>query len=213
LPNDGRYGENPIRFQQFLQGQVILRPSPDDADVYFKSLAAIGIDLVARPARRGQLGGADARHVRLGWEVWLDGLEIAVDVLPATRRPRGRGRAGRITYGLDRIAMFLFGRTSVLDVEWAPASPGATSTARTSASGRRTTSRRPVDVLMRRRQYEQEASTCSSAGAAARVRHGVEGLHAFNLLDARALITERAAYIGRLRAQVPSVPRTGGGTC
>jgi tetrameric-type glycyl-tRNA synthetase alpha subunit len=207
-PNDGRYGENPIRFQQFLQGQVILKPSPDDVlDVYFKSLAAIGIDLVKHDIRlvEDNWEAPTLGAWGLGWEVWLDGMEITqwtyfqqlggleVEVVPA-----------EITYGLDRIAMFLFGKTSVLDVEWAP---GFTWGDIYRENERQWSAYNfeaaPVDVLMRRfDEYEQEALDLLERGLPLPAYDMVlKGSHAFNLLDARGAlsVTERAAYIGRLR--------------
>ena len=123
-PQDGRYGENPYRFQYYWQYQVILKPSPADVqEVYLESLKALGID----PKRH------DVRFVEdnwesptlgawgLGWEVWLDGMEITqftyfqqvggVDVNPVSVE---------ITYGLERIAMYLQKKAHVFEIEWAP---------------------------------------------------------------------------------------------
>src|SRR5207244_3990493 len=121
---DGRYGENPYRFQHYFQYQVILKPAPSDVlDLYFTSLEAIGIDLRRHDIRlveddweQPTLGAWG-----LGWEVWSDGMEITqftyfqqlggidLDVIPA-----------EMTYGLERLALFLQGKKSVFDLEWAP---------------------------------------------------------------------------------------------
>ena len=121
-PTDGRYGENPFRFQHHFQFQVVLKPSPEDVlEQYFDSLGALGIDLNRHDPRlveddweQPTLGAWG-----LGWEVWLDGMEVTqftyfqqlggldVDLVPA-----------EITYGTERLAMFLQGKDSALELEW-----------------------------------------------------------------------------------------------
>lgn len=121
-PTDARYGENPNRLGHYFQYQVILKPSPDNAqDIYLKSLEAIGIDLSKHDVRFVEdnwesptLGAAG-----VGWEVWLDGMEItqftyfqqvgSVDVKPV---------ASEITYGLERIAMYIQEKENVYDIDW-----------------------------------------------------------------------------------------------
>jgi glycyl-tRNA synthetase alpha chain len=123
-PKDGRYAQNPNRLQQFYQFQVILQPAPSDViDIFLMSLSALSINL----------GKHDVRFVKddwesptlgawgLGWEVWLDGMEITqftyfqqvgsmdLNLIPA-----------EITYGLDRIAMFIQKKDSIFDLRWAP---------------------------------------------------------------------------------------------
>ncbi len=123
-PTDGRYGDNPLRTQHYYQYQVILKPSPDDAqDLYLDSLRAVGLDLAKHDIRFVQddwesptLGASG-----LGWEVWMDSLEI-------TQFTYFQQMAGfsldpiscEITYGLERIGMFLQGRDSMFDLDWAP---------------------------------------------------------------------------------------------
>src|SRR6266487_3492539 len=117
-PTDGRYGENPYRFQHYFQYQVVLKPSPEDVlELYFGSLAAVGIDLrlVEDDWEQPTLGAWG-----LGWEVWCDGMEITqftyfqqvggldLDLIPA-----------EITYGLERLALFLQGKRSAFELEWA----------------------------------------------------------------------------------------------
>jgi glycyl-tRNA synthetase alpha chain len=123
-PSDGRYGENPFRFQHFFQYQVILKPAPEDVlDVYFDSLAAIGIDLEQHDVRlvEDDWEGPTLGAWGLGWEVWIDGTEVTqytyfqqlggldIDLIPA-----------EITYGLERLAMFLQGKRTAFELEWAP---------------------------------------------------------------------------------------------
>jgi glycyl-tRNA synthetase alpha chain len=207
-PMDGRYGENPFRFQQFLQGQAVLKPAPDDIlDVYFDSLAALGIDLVKHDLRlvEDDWEAPTLGAWGLGWEVWLDGMEITqwtyfqqlggfeVEVVPA-----------EITYGLDRLSMFLFEKESVLDVQWAP---GVTWGDVYRENERQFSAYNfeaaPVEVLERRfGEFEQEAADLLERGLLLPAYDQVlKASHAFNLLDARGAlsVTERAAYIARVR--------------
>jgi glycyl-tRNA synthetase alpha chain len=207
-PMDGRYGENPFRFQQFLQGQAVLKPAPDDIlDVYFDSLIALGIDLVKHDLRlvEDDWEAPTLGAWGLGWEVWLDGMEITqwtyfqqlggfeVEVVPA-----------EITYGLDRLAMFLFEKESVLDVEWAP---GVTWGDVYRENERQFSAYNfeaaPVEVLERRfGEFEQEAADLLERGLLLPAYDQVlKASHAFNLLDARGAlsVTERATYIARVR--------------
>jgi glycyl-tRNA synthetase alpha chain len=207
-PMDGRYGENPFRFQQFLQGQAVLKPAPDDIlDVYFESLTALGIDLVKHDLRlvEDDWEAPTLGAWGLGWEVWLDGMEITqwtyfqqlggfeVELVPA-----------EITYGLDRLAMFLFETESVLDVEWAPGvSWGDVYRENERQFSAYNFEAAPVDVLARRfGEYEQEAADLLERGLLLPAYDQVlKANHAFNLLDARGAlsVTERAAYIARVR--------------
>jgi len=207
-PSDGRYGENPFRFQQFLQYQVVIKPAPPDVlDVYFASLEHIGIDLLRHDVRlvEDNWEGPTLGAWGLGWEVWLDGMEITqwtyfqqlggmdVELVPA-----------EITYGLDRLAMHVQGKRTVLDLEWAPGMTWADvylenerewSTYNFEVA--------PVDVLTRR--FEEHESECRDLLERDLPLPAYDQVlkcsHAFNLLDARGAIsvTERAAYIGRVR--------------
>jgi glycyl-tRNA synthetase alpha chain len=207
-PGDGRYGENPFRFQQFYQGQVLLKPAPDDVlDVYFESLEAVGLDLREHDIRlvEDDWEGPTLGAWGLGWEIWCDGMEITqwtyfqqvggleLDVIPA-----------EITYGLDRIAMIVQGKATVPELEWAP----GVSWADVFLENEREWSAynyevAPVDVLMRRfTEYEDECRLLLERGLPIPAYDMVlKCSHAFNLLDARGAIsvTERAAYIGRVR--------------
>ena len=152
-PADGRYGENPYRLGHYYQYQVVIKPSPDDIqDVYLRSLEALGIDLAEHDMRfvEDNWEGPTLGAWGPGWEVWVDGMEVTqftyfqqlggIDLDPITIE---------ITYGLERLAMYLQGVDSVFDLVWsrwertAPStsSPTATSTRRTSASSAPTTSR------------------------------------------------------------------------
>jgi glycyl-tRNA synthetase alpha chain len=207
-PTDGRYGENPYRFQHYFQYQVILKPAPEDVlDLYFASLEALGIDARAHDVRlvEDDWEGPTLGAWGLGWEVWIDGMEVTqftyfqqlggleLDLVPA-----------EITYGLERLAMFLQGKRSAFDLEWAP---GVTWGDVYRESERQWSAynfeEAPVDVLVRR--FDEHEAECRSL-----VEHGLvlpaydqvlKCSHVFNLLDARGAIsvTERAAYIARVR--------------
>ena len=215
-PTDGRYGENPFRFQQFYQGQVLLKPAPDDVlDQYFGSLASLGIDLAAHDVRLVEddweaptLGGWG-----LGWEVWIDGMEVTqftyfqqmggleLELVPA-----------EITYGLERLAMFLQGKRSAFELEWAP---GITWGEVFRESERQWSAYNfelaPVEVLRKRfEEHEQEGGRLVELGLPLPAYDQVlKCSHAFNLLDARGAVsvTERAAYIGRVRKLARAVAR------
>ena len=207
-PLDGRYGENPYRFQHYFQYQVVIKPAPEDVlDLYFGSLEAIGIDLRRHDIRlveddweQPTLGAWG-----LGWEVWCDGMEITqwtyfqqlggfdVELVPA-----------EITYGMERLAMFLQGKRSALELEWAP---GITWGDVYRESERQWSvynfELAPVEILTRRfGEYEEECRLLLERGLPLPAYDQVlKASHTFNLLDARGAIsaTARAAYIGRVR--------------
>jgi glycyl-tRNA synthetase alpha chain len=208
-PLDGRYGENPYRFQHYFQYQVILKPAPEDVlDRYFASLEAIGIDLQRHDVRlveddweQPTLGAWG-----LGWEVWCDGMEITqwtyfqqlggfdVELVPA-----------EMTYGLERLGMFLQDKRTAFDLEWAP---GVTWGDVYRESEREWSAYNfeiaPVDMLETRfGEYEEECRRLLERKLPLPAYdQALKCSHAFNLLDARGALsaTERAAYIGRVRA-------------
>jgi glycyl-tRNA synthetase alpha chain len=207
-PTDGRYGENPYRFQQYFQLQVILKPAPQDIlDQYFGSLEAIGIDTRRHDVRlvEDDWEGPTLGAWGLGWEIWCDGMEITqftyfqqlggldVEVV-----------SGEITYGLERLAMFLQGKRTAFDLEWAP---GFTWGDVSRESERQWSvynfEAAPVETLMRR--FEEHEAECTQLLAnnlpLPAYDQVLKASHTFNLLDARGAIsvTERASYIGRVR--------------
>jgi glycyl-tRNA synthetase alpha chain len=207
-PTDGRYGENPFRFQHYFQYQVILKPSPDDVlERYFASLEAVGIDLQEHDVRlvEDDWEGPTLGAWGLGWEVWVDGMEITqftyfqqlggleLDLIPA-----------EITYGLERLAMFLQDKRSAFEVEWAP---GVVWGEVYRESERQWSiynfEEAPVKVLVRRfGEHEEECRRLLERGLPFPAYDQVlKCSHTFNLLDARGAIsvTERASYIGRVR--------------
>jgi glycyl-tRNA synthetase alpha chain len=213
-PLDGRYGENPFRFQHYFQYQVVLKPAPENVlDVYFGSLEAIGIDLRKHDVRlveddweQPTLGAWG-----LGWEVWCDGMEITqwtyfqqlggleLDLIPA-----------EMTYGLERLTMFLQGKRTAFDLDWAP---GVTWGEVYRESERQWSvynfEKAPVDVLTRRFDEHEEECRLLIEGRLPLPAYDqvLKCSHTFNLLDARGALsaTERAAYIGRVRNLARSV--------
>jgi glycyl-tRNA synthetase alpha chain len=207
-PKDGRYAENPFRLQHYYQAQVVLKPAPDDVlKQYFGSLEAIGIDTKRHDVRlvEDDWEGPTLGAWGLGWEVWCDGMEITqftyfqqvggldLDLIPA-----------EITYGLERLAMFMQGVDSVWEVEWAK---GVTYADVYRESERQWSAynyeHAPVDVLLRRfGEHEDECAALLELGLPLPAYDQVlKASHAFNLLDARGALsaTERAAFVGRVR--------------
>jgi glycyl-tRNA synthetase alpha chain len=207
-PTDGRYGENPFRFQHYFQYQVVLKPAPEDVlDLYFGSLEALGIDLQKHDVRlvEDDWEGPTLGAWGLGWEVWCDGMEVTqftyfqqlggleLDLIPA-----------EMTYGLERLAMFLQGKKSAFDLEWAP---GVTWGEVYKENEREWSTYNfevaPVDILTKRfEEYETECRDLLARDLPLPAYDQVlKCSHTFNLLDARGAIsvTERAAYIARVR--------------
>jgi glycyl-tRNA synthetase alpha chain len=208
-PTDGRYGENPFRFQHYFQYQVVLKPAPEDVlELYFGSLEAVGIDVRAHDVRlvEDDWEGPTLGAWGLGWEVWVDGMEVTqftyfqqlggleVDLVPA-----------EITYGLERLAMFLQDKRSAFELEWAP---GVTWGEVYRESERQWSvynfEEAPVDVLSGR--FEEHERECDHLVEQRLPLPAYDQVlkcsHAFNLLDARGAIsaTQRAAYIARVRS-------------
>jgi glycyl-tRNA synthetase alpha chain len=213
-PKDGRYGENPNRLQHYYQYQVALKPSPDDIqDLYLQSLESLGIQpkehdirLVEDDCVSTTLGARG-----LGWEVWLDGMEVT----QFTYFQEVGGLAckpvlGEITYGLERLAMYLQGKESIFDLVW---TPGVTYRdvyhQNEVEQSRYNFELSNVEMLFRHfGEYEAEAKRLIAAQCVLPAYEMVmKASHTFNLLDARGAIsvTERAAYIGRVRALARAV--------
>jgi glycyl-tRNA synthetase alpha chain len=207
-PKDGRYGENPNRLQHYYQFQVVLKPSPDDIqDLYLESLRAIGIDTKKHDIRfvEDDWESPTLGAWGLGWEVWLDGMEVTqftyfqeVGSLPC------KPVLGEITYGLERLAMYLQGVENVFDLVWTKGtSYGDVYHQNEVEQSKYNFEHSNVNWLFQQfNDYESEAKRLMESGLPL---PGFEMVmkcsHAFNLLDARGAIstTERAAYIGRVR--------------
>ncbi len=215
-PKDGRYGDNPNRLQHYYQYQVVLKPSPGNIqELYLDSLRALGIDPKVHDIRfvEDDWESPTLGAWGLGWEVWLDGMEVTqftyfqeVGSLPC------KPVLGEITYGLERLALYLQGKESVFDLVW---TPGVTYRdvyhQNEVEQSRYNFELSNVDMLFRHfGEYEAEAkrlieAECTLPG----YEMVMKASHTFNLLDARGAIsvTERAAYIGRVRALARAVAK------
>jgi glycyl-tRNA synthetase alpha chain len=219
-PTDGRYGENPFRLQHYYQYQVVIKPSPlPILDLYLGSLAALGLDPLTHDVRfvEDNWESPTLGAWGLGWEVWLNGMEITqftyfqqvggLDCRPVT---------GEITYGLERLAMYLQGVESIYDIVWSE------------AGGTRIT----YGDVFHQNEAEQSAYNFEHADVATLLRHFedheracralleahlalpayeqvLKASHTFNLLDARRAIsvTERQRYLLRVRTLASAVAR------
>jgi glycyl-tRNA synthetase alpha chain len=211
-PNDGRYGENPNRLQHYYQFQVVLKPAPTNIlDLYIGSLEAIGIDSQKNDIRfvEDDWENPTLGAWGLGWEVWLNGMEVTqftyfqqvggLDCNPAT---------GEITYGLERLAMYLQGVESVYDLVWTQ-HEGHTLYYRdvfhqneVEQSTYNFEHANTAMLFQHFNDYEQQAQQLMQVPLALPAYEAaLKAGHTFNLLDARGAIsvTERAAYIGRIR--------------
>ncbi|MBN2332371.1 MAG: glycine--tRNA ligase subunit alpha [Deltaproteobacteria bacterium] len=207
-PTDGRYGENPNRLQHYYQYQVILKPSPIDIqDLYLDSLKALGIDPLAHDIRfvEDDWESPTLGAWGLGWEVWLDGMEITqftyfqqvggFDLKPIS---------GEITYGLERIAMYLQGVDNVYDLKWNDTiTYGQVHHQGEVEWSRYNFEEADVDMLLRLfDMFEAEGIRLAAKNLVLPLYDCcLKCSHAFNMLDARGAIsvTERTSYIGRVR--------------
>ncbi len=207
-PKDGRYGENPNRLQHYYQYQVVLKPAPANIlELYLGSLEALGFDLRQNDIRfvEDDWENPTLGAWGLGWEVWLNGMEVTqftyfqqvggIDCKPIT---------GEITYGLERLAMYLQGRENVFDLEYAPGvSYGDVFHQNEVEQSTYNFGHSDVEFLLTAfNAHEKQARHLMENRLALPAYEQVlKAAHAFNLLDARGAIsvTERAAYIGRIR--------------
>jgi len=207
-PKDGRYGENPNRLQHYYQFQVVLKPSPENiVDLYIESIRSLDFDLNKNDLRlvEDNWENPTLGAWGLGWEVWLNGMEITqftyfqqvggISCKPIT---------GEITYGLERLAMYIQGVDNVFDLQW-----------------NETTTYRDVFLQNEKEQsaynfehsnveflqtafssHEEQAKYLVEQKLALPAYEQVlKAAHTFNLLDARGVIsvTQRASYIGKIR--------------
>jgi glycyl-tRNA synthetase alpha chain len=215
-PKDGRYGENPNRLQHYYQYQVVLKPSPANIqELYLDSLEALGIDPREHDIRfvEDDWESPTLGAWGLGWEVWLDGMEVTqftyfqeVGSLPC------KPVLGEITYGLERLAMYLQGKESVYDLVWTPGvTYGDVYHQNEVEQSRYNFELANAELLFRHfSEYEAEAKRLMQAQCVLPAYEMVmKCSHTFNLLDARGAIsvTERAAYIGRVRAMARDIAK------
>src|SRR3954466_5197233 len=213
-PKDGRYGENPNRMQHYYQYQVVLKPAPENIlDLYLGSLEALGLNLKQNDVRfvEDDWENPTLGAWGLGWEVWLNGMEVTqftyfqqvggLDCKPVL---------GEITYGIERLAMYLQGVENVYDLVW---TPGITyrDVYHQNEVEQSTYNFEHSDsaiLFQHFSDYEAEATRLIALRLALPAYEMVlKAAHTFNLLDARGAIsvTERASYIGRIRNLARSV--------
>jgi glycyl-tRNA synthetase alpha chain len=213
-PKDGRYGDNPNRLQHYYQYQVALKPSPPDIqDIYLESLVALGINPKQHDIRfvEDDWESPTLGAWGLGWEVWLDGMEVTQftyfqEVGSLACKPV----LGEITYGLERLAMHLQDKESVYDLVWTQGvSYGDVYLQNEKEQSRYNFELSNTEMLFRHfGDFETEAKRLIEAQCVLPAYEMVlKASHTFNLLDARGAIsvTERAAYIGRVRALARAV--------
>ena len=217
-PTDGRYGNNPFRLQHYYQFQVCLKPSPDDfQDLYLGSLRHLGFDLLTHDIRfvEDNWESPTLGAWGLGWEVWLNGMEITqFTYFQQVGGLDCRPVMGEITYGLERLAMYIQGKESIFDVVWSDGPFGAIT----------------YGDVFHQNEVEQSAYNFEKADTQAlciefdahevacqkllgdklvlpAYEQMVKASHSFNLLDARhaVSVTERQRYILRVRTLARAV--------
>ena len=211
-PTDGRYGDNPNRLQHYYQFQVLLKPSPEDIqDLYLGSLEALGIDPLVHDIRfvEDDWESPTLGAWGLGWEVWLNGMEITqFTYFQQAGGMDCRPVSGEITYGLERLAMYLQNAQSVYDLVWSEfdghtVTYGDVFHQNEVEQSTYNFEHADVDALLRRfQECEQECQRLVAAGLALPAYEQVlKASHTFNLLDARKAVsvTERQGYILRVR--------------
>ncbi len=214
-PTDGRYGENPNRLQHYYQFQVLLKPSPDDSqELYLQSLYHLGIDPAMHDIRfvEDDWESPTLGAWGLGWEVWCDGMEVTqftyfqqvggIECDPVSVE---------YTYGLERLAMYVQGVENVYDLDWdgIPKDAGGMTYGDVFLQGEKEYSEYNFEhadtaaLLQHFKDAEKECAAVLDAGLALPAYDQcIKASHFFNMLDARGVVsvTERAAYIGRVRA-------------
>jgi len=209
-PTDGRFGENPNRLQHYYQFQVILKPSPDDIqELYLDSLHDLGIDAAVHDIRfvEDDWESPTLGAWGLGWEVWCDGMEVSqftyfqqvggIDCAPVS---------GELTYGLERLAMYVQGIENVYDLDWngAGVTYGDVFLENEREYSAHNFDAADVEILFRHfADAEKECNALLDEDLPLPAYDQcIAASHLFNLLDARGVIsvTERASYIARVRA-------------
>ena len=213
-PKDGRYGENPNRLQHYYQYQVVLKPSPPDIlDRYLGSLATLGIDPAANDIRfvEDDWESPTLGAWGLGWEVWLNGMEVTqFTYFQEVGSLRCQPITGEITYGIERLAMYLQRVESIFDLEWTDGVSYRDVFHQNEVEQSRYNFEL-ADVAMLLRHFDEFESQSQRLIEAQLALPAYEMVmkcsHTFNLLDARGAIsvTQRAAYIARVRALARAV--------
>ena len=207
-PKDGRYGENPNRLQHYYQFQVALKPAPENiVDLYISSIQSLGIDLKKNDIRlvEDNWENPTLGAWGLGWEVWLNGMEITQftyfqQVGGITCKPI----TGEITYGLERLAMYIQNVDSVYDIQWTDGiSYGDVFLQNEKEQSSYNFKFSDSEFLLKAfASHAKQANKLVEENLALPAYEQVlKAAHTFNLLDARGVIsvTERADYIGKIR--------------
>jgi len=209
-PTDGRYGENPNRLQHYYQFQVLWKPSPDNSqELYLDSLKAIGIDCMKHDIRfvEDDWESPTLGAWGLGWEVWCDGMEVSqftyfqqvggFDCNPVSLE---------LTYGLERLAMYIQGVENVYDLDWNGEMTYGDVYLRNEQEQSAFNFEHSNTGILFKQFADAETQCATILGldkplALPAYEQCIKASHLFNLLDARGVIsvTERAAYIGRVR--------------
>jgi len=219
-PTDGRYGDNPFRLQHYYQIQVLIKPSPPDIlELYLGSLRTLGFDPRVHDVRfvEDDWESPTLGAWGLGWEVWLNGMEITqftyfqqvggIDCQPVS---------GEITYGLERLAMYLQGVESLFDIVWAEGPQGRVTYGDVFHQNEVEQSKynfELADTAVLLRHFDDHERACQALLEAQLPLPAYEQVlgasHTFNLLDARRAIsvTERAAFILRVRTLARAVAK------
>ena len=215
-PTDGRYGENPNRLQHYFQFQVILKPSPANSqELYLESLRALGIDAARHDIRfvEDDWESPTLGAWGLGWEVWLNGMEVTqftyfqqvggIDLAPVSLE---------LTYGLERLCMYLQEKESVYDLQWNEHVTYGDIYHRNEVEQSRYNfeASDPQMLLRHFNDFERQTLSLVEQGLLwPAYDYTMKSSHTFNLLDARGAIsiTERTGYIGRVRNLASSVAR------
>lgn len=220
-PTDGRYGDNPFRLQHYYQFQVVLKPSPPNiVELYLGSLASLGFDPLTHDIRlvEDNWESPTLGAWGLGWEIWLNGMEVTqftyfqqvggLDCKPVM---------GEITYGLERLAMYLQGVQSVYDLLWADGPLGRVTYGDVYHQNEVEQSKynfELADTALLFRHFDDHEAACKKLLEAGLALPAYEQMlktsHTFNLLDARKAIsvTERQRFILRVRALAKEVAET-----
>ncbi len=209
-PTDGRYGENPNRLQHYYQFQVLLKPSPEDSQaLYLESLCHLGIDPAVHDIRfvEDDWESPTLGAWGLGWEVWCDGMEVTqFTYFQQVGGFECAPVAVELTYGIERLAMYIQGVENVYDLDWDGAGTTYGDVFLQAEREGSAYNFEVADTAVLFRHFSDAETECKASLAAGLVlpayEQCIKASHRFNLLDARGVIsvTERAAYIGRVRA-------------
>ncbi|MCU0837981.1 MAG: glycine--tRNA ligase subunit alpha [Rhodospirillales bacterium] len=209
-PTDGRYGENPNRLQHYYQFQVILKPSPPDSqELYLDSLRHLGIDPLAHDIRfvEDDWESPTLGAWGLGWEVWCDGMEVTqYTYFQQVGGIECNPVCVELTYGLERLAMYIQGVENVYDLDWDGCGTCYGDVFLQNEREGSAYNFEFADTGQLFRHFADAEAECQALLARGIVLPAydqcIKASHRFNLLDARGVIsvTERAAYIGRVRA-------------